>query len=294
MIARNARRPAIVKIFCEIGYNRLEFQLESSPAMPSTRKLRSFRRLLAVSLAAISSQAAIVTLGSSQDSFVAVGGNFDHFQGGAYPFLTVEPIGASWSGGLVQFDLTSIPGNAVIESATLELFHLFNEEYGMTVSLFPVIEGWNEYEVTGATVPARWSTPVSSLTFFDTTSWVWRSWEVAWIVQQWVSSLVPNHGLYVERSPDPYLYQPYFASKEATEWGLGEGPRLTIVYSSPEATGGPDGGEIFPEETTLSLLSASTPLSENPEPGTLLSVGTVCLAALLSRLGRKRLGSRLQ
>src|SRR5437763_1554773 len=74
-------------------------------------------------------RAQTISLGDSQDVSIASGGGLDSSNLATNEFL-VNWFGATSSQGLIQFDLSTVPSNAVITSASLTLFHEFNSGNG--------------------------------------------------------------------------------------------------------------------------------------------------------------------
>lgn len=125
--------------------------------------------------------------------------------------------------GLLHFDLSSIPSNAVITSATLTLYHSLGQPVTSEIGLHRVLADWGEGASDpegneGAGIDAAAGDATWLHTFFDTALWAntggdfegaasatslvgpdlgFYSWSGAGLaanVQQWVAGALPNHG----------------------------------------------------------------------------------------------------
>jgi disaggregatase-related protein/TGF-beta propeptide len=154
----------------------------------------------------------------------------------------LDVLGTEDIKALVRFDLSSIPAGAQVTSATLELYNyaLEGAANGGVLSVYPVGRAWVEAEATWnrASAASAWTapgmqagtdyrtSPVASITV-DTSTGVWRSFDVTAIVQGWLAGTLQNFG-FVVRSPDrgvkPLFYSSGFTANPALR------PRLTVVY----------------------------------------------------------------
>ena len=150
--------------------------------------------------------------------------------------LRVGPYGGCSVGtcgrhALLLFDLTTIPAEADIAAATLEL-HLLRstEEIPVTVDLRRVAGPWSENEVTWNTAPALLP-PVTDASVDAAGGAV--QWDATQIVRGWQNGSFSNHGLGLQSG----LPGEWVLSFAATEHGgtLAD-PRLVITYSLPSAT----------------------------------------------------------
>lgn len=98
---------------------------------------------------------------------------------------------------LVNFDISSIPVNAEIISATLYLYYYHywdNNPAGRPLNCYRIAQPWNEMTVTWNNQPSCCSQPTAS-TLVPSTVGQWMSWDVAADVQQIVNDPnVVNHG----------------------------------------------------------------------------------------------------
>ena len=148
-------------------------------------------------------------------------------------FGTYHDLVTNWSGnfrsiGLLEFDLSSLPAGAVVNSATLSLFHRLNPNLGSRYDIFRVTSAWDEGTVTFNTAPTIDPTAVASLVIGDNGTGVFRDWDITALVAAWTSGLNPNYGLWIEEIPVQGVAIAYFSSSDAG--GQESDPRLAITY----------------------------------------------------------------
>ena len=144
---------------------------------------------------------------------------------------------------LIRFDLEGVlPDNAVIDSATLQLYLAYQSVAGrsLTVQAYPLLRAWEEGTVTYNTPWAkpgaeeigvdRGGAAVGTATFSAAGTWV--SMDVTAIVRQWVQDSASNHGLILIGSPTA-VYFVIPSSESSTNR-----PRLQVTYHL-EGTPGP-------------------------------------------------------
>lgn len=96
---------------------------------------------------------------------------------------------------LIIFDLSEIPSNAIITSATLNLYYYLwvdNNPVGRTIKCHRVTSTWDEDTTTWNNRPTYDSTATSSATVPGT--YAWMQWDVTEDVLDMVSGTVTNYG----------------------------------------------------------------------------------------------------
>ncbi len=166
---------------------------------------------------------------SSADSYVnqaSAGTNY-----GSGVTMSVQSRLSQAQRTLVMFDLSGIPEDSVVNSATLELYASSAPTTGLTLNVHRITATWTEAAVTWTNQPAYNSTVDASLAGGTTTGW--KMWNIASLVQDWVDGTSDNYGLIVKGSVenDKTAVTYAFASKEN---GTSENrPILRINYTPP-------------------------------------------------------------
>ncbi|UCF80540.1 MAG: DNRLRE domain-containing protein [Acidobacteriota bacterium] len=133
---------------------------------------------------------------SQQDSYVDRANTKVNY--GTDPTMSVGRAGNNTqTRSLVQFDLSSIPAGATINSAQLELYaEAAGTDAAAVQELYDITEAWVETTVTWQGQPANSGTVRGSLA--PGTSTGWKIWTVtASVVQGWLDTPATNYGLLV-------------------------------------------------------------------------------------------------
>jgi len=145
---------------------------------------------------------------------------------------------------LVKFDFSSIPSNAVVSSATIELYMVTDKSSNTrtkrwfrvkqawisnqaTWNIYATGQGWQTAGCDGAN--DRESTDIGSLSMSDAeTEGAWFSWSLTSSkVQEWISGAFTNNGMGLitdTQSNDSYSF-------ESLEHVGGHDPKLTVVWT---------------------------------------------------------------
>jgi hypothetical protein len=133
--------------------------------------------------------------------------------------------------GLVMFDLSSIPSNATITSATLYLYERGNKT-GQTTYIYRVTSNWNENTVT-------WQSWLSSGGDFDSTNSYFTylpdqnncllTMDITNLVTLWINGTYPNYGLMLYSTGPNHIIS--YSSKE--NGTASERPKLNVTYTVP-------------------------------------------------------------
>ncbi len=166
---------------------------------------------------------------STADSYVNQGSAGTNYGSGAT--MSVQSRLSQAQRTLVMFDLSAIPENSVINSATLELYASSAPTTGLTLNVHRITGTWTESGVTWTNQPAYNSTVDSSLA--GGTAAGWKIWNIASVVQGWVDGTNVNYGLIVKGSVenDKTSLTYTFSSKE--NGTSGNRPSLRINYTPP-------------------------------------------------------------
>ena len=183
---------------------------------------------------------------------------------------------------LTMFSLGSIPDNAVVSSADLDLYLDSTEAAtgSIAVQAYRVTQGWNSGATWNSTGGGSWTTAGAT---YDSST-VLASGTIALTaghyhlavapasVQAWISGANPNYGMVIRASNEATVGVLRFASGLATD--LSQRPRLTVTYNTGPSQ--PLGRSVTPCAAQCAspiLTSSATPRltghSNDPDGGTL-------------------------
>lgn len=151
---------------------------------------------------------------------------------------------------LVRFNLSSIPSNAIVSSATYRLVKLSGDNTSINTSVHRLTNNWTEgtASCTGTTGVASWNnrmastpwttpggdffaTPAASINVAGNGTY---NWTITSLVQDWVSGTHSNFGLITKYTTENINAEKEFAS---TENGTAANrPSLSVTYAVPTTT----------------------------------------------------------
>jgi hypothetical protein len=150
---------------------------------------------------------------------------------GADNKFEVRPDNGADRRGLLRFDLSSIPANATVTSATLYLYEGSNKT-GQITYIYRVTSSWNEATANWVT----WSVPggdfdssTAYFTYLPNQSNCMLTMGITSLVQAWVNGNYNNYGMMFYSTGPNHIIS--YTSKEdgnSNEW-----PKLDIVYAVP-------------------------------------------------------------
>ena len=135
------------------------------------------------------------------------------------------------SSGLVYFDLSSIPKNAIINSAYLDLYCTSKSDgVQLRIGRLQATPNWTEAGVTWNNMPYVETPPNQK--YFAISNTMYAGYDVKEFVQDWVSGTYVNNGfqLYTETSGGSAFFYSH-------EQGTNYTPKLLISYSIPQPKG---------------------------------------------------------
>lgn len=158
---------------------------------------------------------------------------------GSTTLVQTGTLGTASRLGLLRFDLSAIPFNVAIASASLDVSVAQATGQG-TAGLYRALSPWSETSVTWASFASDYDA-----------STLWGSFQpkaalsagghaisdVTGIVQAWNSGVYPNHGLAI---PEDAGARAALGSSEAGNAGLR--PALTVCYTAPTCNDGSHNG----------------------------------------------------
>lgn len=171
------------------------------------------------------------------------------FQGSAWTLMGTPEVYRS----LVQFDLSMIPVNAIIDSAFLSLYGFvdaFNGHSNLSgpnqSTLQRITSAWDENTVTWNTQPT--TTPIDQVILppsnFPGEDYLRN--DIKTIVQFWTSNPSSNYGLFYQLQPEQYYRRMSFSSPAGVD--STKRPLVEIFYSVPDGINysSENNSEIFP------------------------------------------------
>jgi hypothetical protein len=186
---------------------------------------------------------------------------------------------------LMRWDLSSLPGDAAIISATVELYRYEgNPENAMQIALYRLTRNWAEgtgwdfwpdpsYVPDGATWTlaspgTAWTTPggdfdatvVGQITLPAGMGNGWVSLDATAAVRTWVEGGMPNYGLLLRPQSGDYTYHYYYSRNHDTP---NLRPRLVVNYTVGVATATPTATSPPPTSTPT---RTPTPTGTGPPP----------------------------
>lgn len=141
-------------------------------------------------------------------------------------------IGLPWYGiGYIEFDLSSLPADAVVTAATLDIYGGYQDG---TLTFDAAASAWSEMTICWNNRPAA-VTPSLAITYPITRGPVGgpcymgcvQSFDVTGIVAAWAAGTIPNYGFLVNGNTPPYGWG--IASFEATSEPH---PKLSVTFDS--------------------------------------------------------------
>ncbi len=122
---------------------------------------------------------------------------------------------------LLRFDLTSLPDNADVLTATLELYA---DTVSGGVHAHAALSGWKESLVTWNNKPAR-STESAPATYSGVG---WQQWDVEYFVQEWITGTLHNFGFLMAQDYTVFGQTDYQSFAAGNTYP----PRLVVTYQT--------------------------------------------------------------
>ena len=172
-----------------------------------------------------------------KDSYIQQ--NFANSNFGASTFIEIGRESSKFSRGLIEFDLSDVPTNARIKSATLQLYMTVNSNDTFVVEVRRLNSSWTELNVTwdSRNETNNWTITGGDfdLTIYDNISVDntigWKTWNVTNLVQEWVNGTYSNYGILLKTKTANVATFKTFASSDNTDLAIW--PKLNINYTIP-------------------------------------------------------------
>jgi len=134
----------------------------------------------------------------------------------------------------IQFDLSTVPADAVVVDANLKLYQYSTfGDANFTIGLHKVISAWDESTITWNLQP---TCSVDAEITSDITAgvFVWKSWEIDTLVQAWLDGSITNYGVVLKDTDEASVGfgGAYFWASDYTT-DTSKRPELVIDYYIP-------------------------------------------------------------
>ena len=221
--------------------------------------------------------AAPTTLTATADAMII--SNNPNLRYGSDPHLDLSKTSTRKIRDLIRFDLSSIPSNATITSATFSIYLYGCGSLSQTVddlNIARITSDWEEYEVT-------WNTHKSKFDMSSTLSKTapcslnnqYHDFDIASFVENWRNGTWPNYGvgLYGKENSGASWIK-YFYGREHP---ANKPPKLVLTYTLPvpptnESTG--DETDNDSDTTSSNQSTGSDKTSESPSDKKTTTIGT--------------------
>jgi len=156
-----------------------------------------------------------ITFNPTDDSYCGAPNEVNGF----IPFMYIRngSVGDQWlAAPVIKFNISSIPANSLIISATLSIFYFTYSDHnpaGRALTVRHFEEDWEEETITRNNMPP-YSSEISAVTAAPPSPGVWITWDVTSDVQKFVSGTLENYGWIIKDEqywggsgiPDMILY----------------------------------------------------------------------------------------
>jgi len=137
----------------------------------------------------------------------------------------------------IMFDLSSIPSDSTIDSATLELYihGILQSPAGRTINCHRVTGSWTEYGITWNNKPSYHSTASNYDIVPSDPMGKWMDWDVTSDVEDFVGGTYTNYG-WMFRDPNSQSSTGHGVVYTSKEWPTqDQRPKLTVEYTPPNS-----------------------------------------------------------
>lgn len=133
----------------------------------------------------------------------------------------------------LQFDLGTVPGNAVVTSAILRLYQFDLIGSGdFSLGIYKVTDDWDEGDLTWNNQPSSSSEAEDSRTISTTTD-IWRSWYIDTLVQGWLDGNIENDGMLLKAADEEAINTKAGFRTSDYIVDSSKSPKLEIQYYIP-------------------------------------------------------------
>ncbi|MFZ5916397.1 MAG: DNRLRE domain-containing protein [Chloroflexota bacterium] len=125
-------------------------------------------------------------------------------------------------------DLSALPPDVTIDSATLQVYHVESYDYpatSRTLTAYRISSWWTEHRVTWNNAPS--CAEAYGSVSIGHGSWGWYAMDVTALVRAWLNGAYPNYGIML-RGSENEAYRAFSSDGTTTS------PKLVIQYSLPQ------------------------------------------------------------
>lgn len=170
---------------------------------------------------------------AGKDTFVNDGAATTNYGNETYLVVGHRPANSWLNRIFLQFDVSEIPANSTINSATLSIYHYYVDEglsATQTLAAHAITGTWAEGTATWNAQPAYESTATDVGDSFASNTTGWRTFDITALVQRWVDGTLTNNGVAVKQNAEAGTISSiaFYSSDYATDTSLR--PKLAINY----------------------------------------------------------------
>ena len=132
----------------------------------------------------------------------------------------------------MQFDLSTVPANAVVVDTDLKLYHGTNDSDNFTIGLYKVTSDWDEDTIDWDNQPTC-SVDAEITSDIITAAITWESWDIDTLVQAWLDGSITNYGVVLKDTDESSVntFATFVTSDYMTD--PTKRPELVIDYYIP-------------------------------------------------------------
>jgi len=154
------------------------------------------------------------------------------FNASKHVYLRIGKWGDTIYKSYLQFDLSTLPVDAVILYADLKLYQsITNGTEDFTIGVFKIDSNWEENTITWNNQPGYHPIPESTSPIIMDDS-TWLSWDISSLLQGWVDGSIANHGIVLVATTTVSFSEVFFPSSDYIDIP-GQRSKLEITYYVP-------------------------------------------------------------
>jgi hypothetical protein len=137
----------------------------------------------------------------------------------------------------LQFDLSAVPADAVVEDAILKLYEetsIFLGSGDAIVGLYRVTSSWGEDSITWNNQPSSSSEAEDTRTISSTIN-LWREWDIDDLVRGWLEGSITNYGMLLKATNEASINIEFVVGFRTSDYSedTSKCPLLRIEYYIP-------------------------------------------------------------